>query len=225
MNTLLATLLSGSGEVLDTTFSIALESGQLEHQDPDWDTVTSWSDPSVGVRVGYTINPNLEILGSVHYRVESSTSGNDYYYDYEESNETEIFSGYSIEVSETFIHIGPKVNWNIKPWLAPYGTAQGLIIHNQLRMGDEYSVAEEDSITSLSTSGIGVGLTGAVGLELRTRPIAQKGQLFFYGEGGGSVVSPLEFSIQSASADESDIDIGDLKYGGQYVRFGAGARF
>ena len=223
MNTLLATLLSGSGEVFDTTYSLAIETGQVEQADPDWDTVAYWSEPSVGIRAGRTINPNLEILGSIHY---ASTSNNDQeYYYYEDEGYNTTFSGFSADVTETLVHVGPKFNWNIKPWFAPYATAQGLVVHNRIRLADDYSLEEEDSITFVSASGVGVGLTGALGLELRTRPIAKKSQLFFYGEGGSTVASPIEFSLSKASSDGSDLEIGDLTYGGQYVRFGMGARF
>ena len=224
MNTLLATLLAGSGEVFETTYSLAVETGQVEKADPDWDTVAYYPEPTVGIRAGRTINPNLEILGSIHYASTNNSDQGDYYY-YEDDGYSTSFSGYSGDVTETLVHIGPKFNWNIKPWFAPYATAQGLVVHNRIRLADDYALEEDDSITFVSASGIGLGLTGALGLELRTRPIAKKAQLFFYGEGGSTVASPLQFSLLKAAEDESDIAIGDLTYGGQYVRFGMGARF
>ena len=84
---------------------------------------------------------------------------------------------------------------------------------------------DEDSKTLIDDSALGFGATGALGLEIRTRPIAKKAQLFFYGETGASAATALNFSLQGAGADEGDINIGDLGYGGSYFRVGAGTKF
>ena len=83
---------------------------------------------------------------------------------------------------------------------------------------------DEDSNTLIDASGIGFGATGAVGLELRARPIAKKAQLFFYGESGATGSTAVKFALEGAGTDEADINIGDLGYGGSYFRVGAGTR-
>ena len=42
MNTLLATLLSGSGNQFDYTYSLAAEVGTVEQADADWDMASNW---------------------------------------------------------------------------------------------------------------------------------------------------------------------------------------
>ena len=101
------------------------------------------------------------------------------------------------------------MSWNINSWLAPYATAQGLVIHNRLQMSDSASF-DEDSKTLIDDSGLAFGATGALGLEIRTRSIANKAQLFFYGETGASAATAINFSLQGAGANEGDINIRDL---------------
>lgn len=225
MNTLLATLLSGTGNQFDYTYSLAAEVGNVTQADVDWDMASNWQANTGGLRLGYQVNDTIDILGSVHWGSQGSGSDYDYYY-YEEHDESynSSMSGYEIQVSETLIHLGPKLSWNINSWLAPYATAQGLLIHNRLQMSDSASF-DEDSKTLIDDSSIGFGATGALGLELRTKPIAKKAQLFFYGETGFTGATALNFSLTGAGADEGDINIGDLGYGGSYFRVGAGTKF
>lgn len=225
MNTLLATLLSGSGTQFEYTYSLAAEVGAVAQADADWDIASNWQANTTGLRLGYQLNDNLDILGSVHWGTQGNGSNYGYYYyeDYDDSHNSSM-SGYEIQVSETLIHLGPKMSWNINSWLAPYATAQGLVIHNRLQMSDSASF-DEDSKTLIDDSGLAFGATGALGLEIRTRPIAKKAQLFFYGETGASAATAINFALQSAGADEGDINIGDLRYGGSYFRVGAGTKF
>ena len=225
MNTLLATLLSGSGNQFDYTYSLAAEVGNVAQADVDWDIASNWQSNTGGLRLGYQVNDNIDILGSVHWGNQNSGSNYDYYY-YEEPDESynSSMSGYEIQVSETLLHFGPKLSWNLNSWLAPYATAQGLVIHNRLQMSDSASF-DEDSKTLIDDSSLGFGATGALGLEVRTRPIAKKVQLFFYGETGVTGTTALNFALAGAGSDEGDINIGDLGYGGSYFRLGAGTKF
>lgn len=143
MNTLLATLLSGSGNQFDYTYSLAAEVGEVQQADVDWNTARNWQANTGGFRLGYQVTDNVDMLGSVHW----STQGNDsydYYY-YEEPNNSSL-SGYETQVSETLIHVGPKFSWNLNSWFAPYATAQALVIHNRLQMSDN-GTFDEDSNT------------------------------------------------------------------------------
>lgn len=226
MNSLLAALLSGSGTMFDHNYSVALESGLVEQNDVDWDLMDNWQRATGGVRVGYAVSPNLEILGSIHVGSQSSYNYNDDYYYYDDYEYTESsLSGYASNVNETLIHVGPKFSWNVTSWFAPYATVQGLLIHNQLQMSDGYSVDEDDAISFVSASAMGVGATGALGFELRLRPIAKKVQLFTYAETGATGSTALNFALKDAAADGSDINIGDLGYGGGYYRIGIGTKF
>ena len=222
MNNLLAALLSGSGATFDHTYSVAVETGVVSQQDVDWEILDSWQQNTSGLRFGYALSPNLEILGSFHYGSQNQNS--DWViHEYEEPEDA--FGVYSMNVNETLIHLGPKFTWNMTSWLAPYATAQGLLIHNQLQFGEGYSIDEEDSATFAQSSALGVGLTGAVGLEVRLRPIAKKVQLFTYAEAGATSASALNFSLKDASSDGEAINIGDLGYGGGYYRIGLGTKF
>lgn len=224
MNTLLATLLSGSGNQFDYTYSIAAETGIVEQADVDWDMASSWQSSTGGFRLGYKVTDNVDMLGSVHWGTQGNDSY-DYYYDYEYDEYVgNGMSGYEVQVSETLIHVGPKISWNINSWLAPYATAQALVVHNRLQMSDN-GTFDEDSNTLIDASGMGFGATGALGLEIRTKPIAKKAQLFFYGETGATGATAINFALEGAGAGESDINIGDLGYGGGYFRVGAGTKF
>ncbi len=224
MNTLLATLLSGSGTQFDYTYSLAVETGMVEQADVDWDYATSWQRSTGGLRLGYQLTNTVDILGSVHWGQQSS-GYNDYYYDYDyEEGYSTGLSGYDTQVSETLIHVGPKFSWNLKPWFAPYATVQGLLVHNRLQMSDN-GAFDEDATTLVDASAMGFGATGALGLELRTRPLAKKSQLFVYGEAGNTAATALNFSVKGAGVGEEDINIGDLGYGGAYFRLGAGMKF
>ena len=223
MNTLLATLLSGSGNQFDYTYSLAAEVGEVQQADADWNLASNWQSNTGGFRLGYQVTDNVDMLGSVHWGTQGNDSYDYYYYEYEEPDNSSL-SGYETQVSETLIHIGPKFSWNINSWLAPYATAQALVIHNRLQMSDNGSF-DEDSNTLIDASGIGFGATGAVGLELRARPIAKKAQLFFYGESGATGSTAVKFALEGAGTDETDINIGDLGYGGSYFRVGAGMKF
>ena len=88
-------------------------------------------------------------------------------------------SGYETQVSETLIHIGPKFSWNINSWLAPYATAQALVIHNRLQMSDN-GTFDEDSNTLIDASGVGFGATSAVGLELRVKHFQESATLLLW---------------------------------------------
>jgi len=222
MNTLLATLLSGSGTQFEYTYSIAAEAGMVEQADADWN-VTDWQRNTGGFRLGYQLTSNVDLLTSVHWGQQSS-GYNDYYYDYEEGYESSGLGGYDVAISETLMHVGPKFSWNLKPWFAPYATVQGILIHNRLQMSDD-GAFDEDSTTLIDATGVGVGATGALGLEFRTRPVGENLQLFVYGEGGATGATALQFSLKDAGAGENDINIGDLGYGGSYFRLGAGTKF
>lgn len=222
MNTLLATLLSGSGTQFDYTYSIAAETGYIEQADVDWDFTSNWQRSTGGLRLGYQVTSNVDLLGSVHWGTQYS-GYNDYYYDYDEYD-SDALSGYDAQTAETLIQIGPKFSWNLKPWFAPYATVQGVVAHNRLQMSDNGSF-DEDATTLVDASAMGFGATAALGLELRIRPIADKAQLFFYAEGGSSAVTALNFSLEGAGTGESDINIGDLGYGGAYTRVGLGTKF
>lgn len=225
MNSLLATLLSGSGTQFEYTYSIAAETGMVEQADVDWNA-TDWQRNTGGFRLGYQLTNNVDLLTSVHWGQQNSGS-NDYYYDdygYGEDYESSGLTGYDVAISETLMHIGPKFSWNLKPWFAPYATAQGMLVHNRLQMSDD-GVFDEDSTTLVDATAVAFGATGALGLEFRTRPIAKNMQLFVYGEGGATGATALQFSLNGAGADEGDVNIGDLGYGGSYLRFGLGTKF
>ena len=223
MNTLLATLLSGSGNQFEYTYSLAAETGQVEQADVDWDTVGSWQSNTGGFRLGYKVTDNVDMLGSVHWGSQGNSSYDYYEYDYDEYMGSEM-SGYQSQVSETLIHVGPKISWNLKSWFAPYATAQALVVHNRLQMSDNGSF-DEDANTLIDASGMGFGATGALGLEFRTRPIAKKAQLFVYGETGATGSTAINFALEGSGTGDSDINIGDLGYGGAYFRVGAGMKF
>jgi len=223
MNSLLATLLSGTGTQFDYTYSLAVETGVIAQSDVDWNALSDWQRSTGGLRMGYKITPTIDLLGSVHWGTQSD-SYNYYYDDYDVEYYDNGLSGYDSQVSETVVQLGPKFSWNLKPWFAPYATVQGLMIHNRLQMSDNGSF-DEDATTLIDASAMGFGAAGALGLELRIRPIADKTQIFFYGEGGSAGTTALQFAMTDAGAGGTDINIGDLGYGGGYVRVGLGSKF
>ena len=128
-----------------------------------------------------------------------------------------------LELRANQLSVGPKYSLELKRWLAPYATAQGLVTHSIVSMGDQLD--KEEANTYLRDSALGVGAVGALGLELRSRPVSKGFQLNSYLEVGGGISSNMNFKANDLGVDEANIPIGDLKYGGQYVRFGVGTRF
>jgi len=224
MNTLLAALMSGGDPGFTPKYSVAFEVGQNEHSDPDWDTVEGYPYNSTGVRLGYNLSPKLEMVASYQHQVTGSY--NDYYYDYyyDEEYTSSEFTGINGSINENILSIGPKYNLTIKPWLVPYVTGQAVFVAQKLSLQDAVS-ASDDPITLVEDNAFGMGLTGALGLEVRTRPIAGKAQLNTFFEYGGTSGPKMNFALSEAGTDGSDIPIGDLQYGGYHFRFGVGARF
>ena len=234
MNTFLATLLAGSSAGFSPSYSVDFETGYTEHADVDWDLVDSWQNNSAGLRFGYIMSPKMDIIASYQHSVGSNSSP-DYYYDDVEYMSSG-FSGYDISVSENIFSVGPKFNWNVKSlfvpyssaWIkhrfVPYATAQLVVIANTLSMADTF-VGDEYANTSLQSTAMAVGGTGALGLEIRTRPISSKFQFHGFLEYGGTATSSMNFQLKDAASDGGSINIGDLAYQGVHFRGGVGVRF
>jgi len=227
---LLATLLATSSTEFSPKYSLAFETGTLAHYDPHWSLISYWQDPSVGLRFGYNISSKIALTGSYQGANSSGTinygGDYDYYYD-EEGNYTETYSGLGnveAEIQENIITVGPKINFGSVRWFVPYASVQGIVVHGRLEMGDS-TYEEDEATTYFKDSAMGVGALGALGLELRTRPIAGRVQPIMYFEYGGGITSNLNFSIPSIGVGGDDMPIGDLQYGGQHFRFGVGAQF
>lgn len=227
---LLATLLATSSTEFSPKYSLAFETGRLDHYDPHWELVDSWQDPSVGLRLGYNLSPKLSVVGSYQGMNSSRTLSYGGYGGYEYDDDGDYVETYSsvgsveVQMQENIFTAGPRINFGSKRWVVPYATAQGIVAHGRLEMGDEVYDAEE-ATTYFKDSAIGVGALGALGLELRTRPIAGRTQAIMYFEYGGGITSNLNFSIPEIGTGGDDISIGDLQYGGQHFRFGFGAQF
>ena len=227
---LLATLLATSSTDFSPKYSLAFETGMLDHYDPHWDLLDSWQDPSVGLRLGYNISPKLAVVGSYQGMNSSRTInyGGDYEYYYDDDGEyIESYSSLGnveAEIQENIFAAGPKINFGSKRWIAPYATVQGILVHGRLEMGDNV-IDEEEATTYFKDSAVGVGALGALGLEVKSRPIAGKTQALMYFEYGGGITSRLNYSIPSIGVGGEDMPIGDLQYGGQHFRFGIGAQF
>jgi hypothetical protein len=223
MNTLLAALMSGNTAGFTPKYSVAFEIGQNEHMDPDWELVENYQYNTAGFRLGYNVSPKLEMIAS--YQNQTTSNYSNYYdYSYDEEYTSSAFTGLEAFVEENIISVGPKLNLNLKPWFVPYATGQAVMVHQKLTMHDAYSTSD-DAITLIDDSAFGMGLAGALGLELRSRPVAGKAQLNTFFEYGGVTGPKMNFALKEAGADGSDINIGDLQYGGYHFRFGLGARF
>jgi len=227
---ILATLLATSSSDFAPKYSLTFETGRLDHYDPDWDMLNYWQDASAGFRVGYNLSSKLSLVASYQGAVSTSTisyGGGTEYYDYAE--EEYIYSSSDIEsvgaqITENIISFGPKLNMPVKRWLVPYATVQGVVAHDVLIMGD--TLYDEDAATTFFRDGAtGVGALGALGLEVRTRPVLGKTQPIVYFEYGAGITSDLNFSIPDIGVDGENLPIGDLQYGGQHFRFGFGAQF
>lgn len=220
---LLATLLATSSSEFSPKFNIAAETGMLEHSDPHWELIDSWQEPSGGLRFGYNLSPKLGLVGSFHRALSSSAInyGSDNY-DYD-SGDSSGLGTVEVQMTESLITIGPKISFGSNKWFVPYATVQGLAAIGMLEMGDNPRDAE--STTYLKDTAAGFGALGALGIELRTRPISGKFQPIMYVEYGGGFSSALNFSAPGIGVGGDDMPIGDLKYGGEHFRFGLGTQF
>jgi hypothetical protein len=220
---LLATLLATSSSEFSPKFNIAAETGMLEHSDPHWELVDSWQESGGGLRFGYNLSPKVGVVTSYQGSTSSSTLNNGGNYDYDSEYSSGLSNVESI-MTERLITIGPKINFGSKNWFVPYATVQGLVAIGTLEVGDNAS-DEENSTTYFKDTAAGFGALGALGVEIRTRPISGKLQPIMYFEFGGGVSSALTFSVPEIGVDGADMPIGDLKYGGQHFRFGVGTQF
>jgi len=213
---------TASASDFSPTYDLALETGYLAQNDNDWGYF-GYPENTFGLRAGYHISPNLSILASYQSVLGTDTIGNSNYYneneDYgDEESVSSSLDSVQMSVRSNQFSVGPRISWNFKRWFVPYATAQGLLVHGHLRMGD--GLDPDDATTFLKDSGYAVGTVGGLGLELRTRPINGKCQLNTYFEWGYGLSSTINFKTQ-----EANLPIGDLQYGGGYFRYGIGTRF
>ena len=219
----LATLLATSSSEFSPKYNIAVETGMLEHSDPHWDLINSWHEPSAGLRFGYNLSPKIGVVTSYQGATSSDTLRNNDDYDYE-SDYSSSLGDVDSRMKEHLITIGPKINFTSKNWFVPYATVQGLVAIGSLESGDN-TWNKEEATTYFKDTSAGFGALGALGVEIRTRPISGKLQPIMYFEFGGGFSSALNFSVPEIGVDGADMPIGDLKYGGQHFRFGLGTQF
>lgn len=218
-------LLTASASEFQPKYDLAFETGYLAHGDGDWGYL-GWPENTVGVRAGYHLSSRLSVVTSFQSISNINSTGYNSYSYYDE--EYEYVGGSSLDgarlgIRSNQLSVGPKLAVEIKRWFVPYATAQGLITHAHLQMGD--TLEEDDAKTYIKDSAFGVGTIGALGLEMRTRPIQGKFQLNTYIEAGGGISSNMNFKVKDLGEDDANLPIGDLKYAGQYIRFGIGTRF
>ena len=87
-----------------------------------------------------------------------------------------------IGMQQNIITDRSKISFGSMRRFVPYATAQGIIAHGRLKRWVMRHMAEEDATTYFKDSALGFGALGALGLGLRTRPIAGKTQaiMFWY---------------------------------------------
>jgi hypothetical protein len=228
---MLLTILTGlmataNAEKFQPKYELSGELGYLSQNDDDWSYFGN-PEGTYGVRLGYHLNPKLSVVTSVH-SIKTNSYENNYYYDeYEEQSD---LSSVKMNIRSSQLSVGPKYALELKRWFVPYATTQGLITHSTITMGDDLD--RDEAKTYLRDSSMGIGAIGALGLEMRTKPINGKFQLNSYFELGAGVSSEMKFAAKDSdsafqidSDDGSKVPLGDLQFAGQYLRFGIGTRF
>ena len=215
---------TASASEFSPTYDFALETGYLAHNDANW-SYFGYPENTFGLRFAYHLSPTISIVSSYQSILANDSINDDYYYyEYEvEEEPDEVHTSSSLEAVQMSIRanqftVGPKFSLNLKRWLVPYATAQGLLVHSHVRMGDKLDM--DEATTFLKDSAYAVGAVSALGVELRSRPVKGKFQLNTYVEWGYGLSSNINFK-----SGDDNLPIGDLQYRGGYVRYGIGTRF
>lgn len=190
----------------------SLELGTLGSRDPNAD-LFSYSDllQSGGGRLGYAVADQWTVVADYQFgrhgdRLEADSGD----------------GGYSLSLMDLTLHqltVGPKFSLELTPWLRPYATVQAMGVAGRLRLGEDPDEPEDRArFWSMAPGGV-----AALGVDLSPGKKRQAVRFGSHLEMGYGYATALSFSDRDAGNDAAEI--GDMRLGGFYLRWGVGVRF
>ena len=219
--TLITSLIAFSSVAQAAQHEASFELGSLATPDPTWDLFSyGMASSTIGVRLGYGIDDRITILGSWHHDAQGGHAAHDFEYD--DWNDD---SGFGLAFYGNTFAVGPKVRHAVKPWLAPYATAQLMVLHGQIKLDDV--TGEDDNANQLRYTSMAPGGMLTAGVDFMPFEVRHgAARLASHLELGYGYVRPLEFSDDSGDDNsKTATSLGDLSFNGFAVRWGIGVRF
>ena len=204
---------------------LSLQVGTLATPDPAWEYLGSGNQiASYGVRAGWGFTPALGLVASWHrgrdgVDLEGPASASDV-----DSSDGLLFR--TSFVSHQFA-LGPKLQWRMKPWFAPYATLQGLGVVGTARLDDGFD--EDDNPNQYTYRGFAPGGVLAGGVDVKPFRIARGVRVGTHLEMGYALTGRMKL-VQEGGRDPSNDDNGEALLGvvgfrGFTMRFGVGVNF
>ena len=177
----------------------------------------------MGVRLGYGFAGPWSVVGGWQRHHRAQTLYVPLGADGDELSEVEVVQGLTVHQ----LTAGIKAQHALKPWLAPYATAQLSALRGSYLMDENVEV--DDNPNQLRGSGMAVGGIAAVGIDLRpvrVKPVRLGTHLEF----GYALHSRLSMKAgteeaRPLTAEGEDGSLGAFALRGLHVQWGVGLRF
>ncbi|MEZ4320582.1 MAG: hypothetical protein R3F61_24080 [Myxococcota bacterium] len=184
---------------------VAAEVGTLHNGDPAYDAFVRGNGmPSAGLRLGFRPRAEKHFPVGVLASWQHSSRGSDV---------SSVGPSYTAAFTSDTFALGPKVDVDLGGVLAPYVTAQGVLMRGLARFDDDRS--DNDSPGQTRYTGVAPGVFTMGGIEASSPDIPEMPLEFLvFVEVGYGWVAPLELG-----------GLGSMQPGGVVVRAGTGVRF
>jgi len=199
-----------------------LELGAIHTSDTDWEMFSDAGSVSTwGIRAGYGLSEHLSVVASWHH----SADGAEIYFD-----NTESYDGdpafHTAFMSDQFA-VGPKFNYAVNGWLAPYGTAQLMAWRGKIRLDSD--VKEEGNLGEQKFAALAPGAVAALGVEWMPFRLGEEVKAATHLELGYAYMLPMKFHDADGTERVDNTDkpafVGEMDFQGFYMRWGVGLRF
>ncbi len=200
---------------------VSLELGTFGAPDAAWDVLgDGYPVGSYGGRIGYGLTPNVTLVAGYHHAYDGSGVDGEF-----GGDDRELFA---TSFRSHQITVGPKVRWNLKPWIAPYATVQALGWLGHARLDDDTEA--DDNPNQYDYTGFAPGGVAAAGVDLKPLKLAKGVRLATHLEMGYGITSRMTLT-QDGGSDPANTDgdkaaeLGKVGFRGFTLRWGVGLRF
>lgn len=157
--TLITSLLAFSGVAQAAQHEVSFELGSLATPDPTWDLFSyGLASSTVGVRLGYGLDERITILASWHHDAQGGEADINY------EDDWSYDSGFGLAFYGNTFAAGPKFHHAVKPWLAPYATAQLMLVHGQIKLDD--NIYDDENANQMRYSSMAPGGLVTAGVDV-----------------------------------------------------------
>lgn len=205
---------------------VSLELGTLAAPDPDWEYLGSGNQiSSHGVRAGWGFTPMLALVASWHRGADGVEFDGPVSDDTSGGEENLLFRTSFISHQ---LALGPKLQWRVTPWLAPYATLQGLGVLGTARLDDGFD--DDDNPNQYTYRGLAPGGFVSGGVDVKPVRLAQGMRLGTHIELGYALTGRMRL-VQEGGRDPASTDeprtaqLGAVGFRGFTMRFGVGVNF